>query len=78
MNSVPATTLNACSLTKAQNKIALIACGASNALPTGIIATQISDGDIKKLIGFATNGFHGLHSVACSARAFRKDDGDDK
>ncbi|WPT13603.1 hypothetical protein PSENEW3_00001441 [Picochlorum sp. SENEW3] len=76
MNTVSAFSLTQSSLTKAQKKVALKACGANNALAAGIIAKQMADGDFKKPIGFATIGFIGLQSVACFARAFRKDDED--
>lgn len=65
-------------LTKTQKKTVLKACGTNYAIASGVIAKQMADGDFKKPIGFATIGFLGLQSVACFARAFRKDDEDEK
>lgn len=77
MNATSVFTMNACSLTKAQKKTALKACGTNNALACGLIAKQMADGDFKKPIGYATIGLVGVQAVACFARAFRKDDKED-
>jgi hypothetical protein len=77
-NAVSAFSFNPRTLTKAQKKTVLKACGTNYAIASGIIAKQMADGDFKKPIGFATIGFIGLQSVACFARAFRKDDEDEK
>lgn len=73
MNASSVFVMNACSLTKAQKKTALKACGVNNAIVVGIIATTMADGDFKKHIGCATVGLVGAQALACFARAFRKD-----
>lgn len=76
MNASTVFAMNACSLTKAQKKTALKACGVNNAIAVGIIAKHMVDGDFKKPIGIATVGLVGAQAVACFARAFRKDHDD--
>eukprot|EP00889_Picochlorum_renovo_P000408 jgi/Picre1/27438/NNA_000405.t1 len=75
-NAVSAFSFCPRTLTKAQKKTVLKACGTNYAIASSVIAKQMADGDFKKPIGFATIGFLGLQSVACFARAFRKDDED--
>jgi hypothetical protein len=77
MNATSCFALNACSLTKAQKKTALKACGVNNTIAVGLIAKQMVDGDFKKPIGFATIGLVGAQAVACFARALCKEDDDD-
>ena len=73
MNASSIFAMNACSLTRAQKKTALKACGVNNAIVVGIIAKHMADGDFRKPIGCATIGLVGAQAVACFARAFRKD-----
>ena len=77
MNAISAFSLNACSLTKAQKKTALKACGVNNTIAVGLIAKQMVDGDFKKPIGFATIGIVGAQALACFARGFGQTDNDD-
>ena len=76
MNATASFALNACSLTKAQKKTALKACGVNNTIAVGLIAKQMADGDFKKPIGFATIGLVGAQAVACFARALHKEQDD--
>jgi len=73
MTATSTCAVNACSLTKAQKKTVLKACGTNHAIAVGLMAKQMADGDFKKPIGFATVGLLGVQAVACFARAFHKD-----